>query len=73
MTVADLYTDNEGDAIQVLELGAPISQVASIHVKPNMSGISNDSQITSTLPDALYATIWPGLGRELDTRSVQQP
>jgi hypothetical protein len=71
--ISDLYTDNEGDAIQMLDLGMPISQVASIHVKPNVSGLSNDSQVGSVTPDALYATIWPGLGREQDTRSNQQP
>jgi hypothetical protein len=73
VTISDLYTDNEGDAIQLLDLGVPISQITSIHVKPNMSGLSSDSQVGSTTPDALYATISPGLGRELDTRSQQQP
>lgn len=71
--VSDLYTDNEGDVILMLDLGIPFSQVASIHVKPNVNGISTDSQLASTLPDALYATIWPGLGREQDTISGQQP
>jgi hypothetical protein len=71
--ISDLYTDNEGDAIQLLDLGVPISQISSIHVKPNMSGLTSDSQVGSTTPDALYAMISPGLGRELDTRSQQQP
>jgi hypothetical protein len=73
VAVSDLYTDNEGDAIQLLDLGVPMSQISSIHVKPNLSGITNDSQVGTSTPDALYATISPGLGRELDTRSQQQP
>jgi hypothetical protein len=73
VAVSDLYTDNEGDAIQLLDLGVPMSQISSIHVKPNLSGITNDSSVGAPLPDALYAAISPGLGREQDTRSQQQP
>jgi len=71
--VSNLYTDNEGDAIQMLNLGSPLSQVTSIHVKPSGNGLTTDSQLASAMPDALYATIWPGLGREQDTLSGQAP
>jgi hypothetical protein len=69
--VGTLYADSNGYAMEILDLGTSLSQVTSVHVRPEMNGITSDTQIT-TSPDVLYATIWPGLGREQDTAPAQQ-
>ncbi len=69
--VADLFTDNEGDAFRRVDLGVPISQIVSVHVRPKSTGIQADSTLPSAQPDALFATIWPGLNGAQDTFPLQ--
>lgn len=69
--VADLFTDNEGDAFRRVDLGAPLSQIVSVHIRPKSTGFSSDSDLPSTQPDALSATIWPGLNGAQDTFPFQ--
>ncbi|MGE3798887.1 MAG: hypothetical protein AB7G88_13730, partial [Thermomicrobiales bacterium] len=69
--VADLFTDADGDAMRRIDLGGPLAEIDSIHIRPKTTGFSNDSNLNTSQPDALSATIWPGLNGLQDTIPLQ--
>ncbi|CAN5685776.1 hypothetical protein BH23CHL5_BH23CHL5_08440 [soil metagenome] len=70
-TISTMFCDQDGEAIKLLEFDVPLSEIATIHVKPSMAGFTTDSRVASTLPDVLRGTIWPGLNGEGDTKPSQ--
>ncbi len=69
--LGDLHTDSDGDAMLRVEFGIPLSEIQSVHIRPAMDGYGTASDLSATPPDALTATIWPGLSGVQDTVTLQ--
>lgn len=73
MSLGDLHTDADGDAMLRVQFGIPLNEIQAIHVRPKSDGYSTENDLTVQHPDALTAILWPGLSGVQDTVPLSFP